>query len=120
MKAGTYHVQWLIPQDDIIVLSLKKLRHSQCAGIASSRINDLSLAKENTDNDVADACVCWRGRYCRPGVAQQNQQGRYDDIRTCIACQSGCFLIAANFKGVPAIYMQWPDEGEYAGTKRKV
>lgn len=72
--------------------------------IASVRINDLKLAEEILDNEQADMVSIGRPLIVDPELPMKYKNGQLDDIRTCIACNQGCFDSLLNFKSVSCTY----------------
>lgn len=72
--------------------------------IASVRINDLELAEEILDNEQADMVSIGRPLIVDPELPMKYKNGQLDDIRTCIACNQGCFDSLLNFKSVSCTY----------------
>ncbi len=86
--------------------------------IASVRINDLKLAEEILDNEQADMVSIGRPLIVDPELPNKYKNGQFDDIRTCIACNQGCFDSLLNFKPVSCIYNAMVGhEGKYNITK---
>ena len=86
--------------------------------IASVRINDLKLAEEILDNEQADMVSIGRPLIVDPELPNKYKNGQFDDIRTCIACNQGCFDSLLNFRPVSCIYNAMVGhEGEYKITK---
>ncbi|MDE1890019.1 MAG: NADH:flavin oxidoreductase, partial [Planctomycetota bacterium] len=86
--------------------------------IASVRINDLKLAEEILDNEQADVVSIGRSLIVDPELPNKYKNGQFDDIRTCIACNQGCFDSLLNFRPVSCIYNAMVGhEGEYKITK---
>ncbi|WKZ18018.1 MAG: FAD-dependent oxidoreductase [Candidatus Jettenia sp. CY-1] len=82
--------------------------------IASVRINDLTLAEEILDNEQADMVSLGRPLIVDPDLPNKYRNGQFDDIRTCIACNQGCFDSLLNFKSVSCTYNAMAGhEGEY-------
>ena len=82
--------------------------------IASVRINDLELAEEILDNEQADLVSIGRPLIVDPELPAKYKNGQLDDIRTCIACNQGCFDSLLNFKSVSCTYNAMVGhEGEY-------
>ncbi len=82
--------------------------------IASVRVNDLKLADEILDNGRADMVSIGRPLIVDPELPNKYKRGQYDDIRTCIACNQGCFDSLLNFKPISCIYNAMAGhEGEY-------
>ncbi|TLD43509.1 MAG: 2,4-dienoyl-CoA reductase [NADPH] [Candidatus Jettenia ecosi] len=93
--------------------------------IASVRINDLTLAGEILDNEQADMVSLGRPLIVDPDLPNKYKNGQFDDIRTCIACNQGCFDSLLNFKSVSCTYNAMAGhEGEYkiipSGKPKKV
>ncbi|MCF6148130.1 MAG: FAD-dependent oxidoreductase [Candidatus Kuenenia sp.] len=108
----------VIPRMSYVFFSEKIKTHVNVPVIASVRINDLSLAEEILDNDRADIVSIGRPLIVDPELPNKYEQGRYDDIRMCIACNQGCFDSLLNFKSVSCIYNAMAGhEGEYSITK---
>ena len=72
--------------------------------IASVRINTLTLAEEILDNEQADFVSIGRPLIVDPELPTKYKNGQLDDIRTCIACNQGCFDSLLNFKSVSCTY----------------
>jgi len=86
--------------------------------IASVRINDLKLAEEILDNEQADMVSIGRPLIVDPELPNKYKNGQFNDIRTCIACNQGCFDSLLNFKPVSCTYNAMVGhEGEYKITK---
>ncbi len=82
--------------------------------IASVRINDLTLAEEILGNEQADMVSLGRPLIVDPDLPNKYKNGQFDDIRTCIACNQGCFDSLLNFKSVSCTYNAMAGhEGEY-------
>ena len=86
--------------------------------IASVRINALELAEEILDNEQADLVSIGRPLIVDPELPAKYKNGQLDDIRTCIACNQGCFDSLLNFKSVSCTYNAMVGhEGEYTIAK---
>lgn len=59
--------------------------------IASNRINDVFVADEILRMGMADLVTMARALIADPYLARKAQEGRYDEITHCIACNQGCF-----------------------------
>ena len=70
----------------------------------SVRINTLKLAEEILDNEQADLVSIGRPLIVDPELPTKYKNGQLDDIRTCIACNQGCFDSLLNFKSVSCTY----------------
>ncbi len=67
--------------------------------MACNRINDPLLADQILRDGQADLIGFARGLIADPELPNKAQQGRYDEINYCIACNQGCF--DPIFKGKP-------------------
>lgn len=57
--------------------------------IISNRLN-ISVAEELVDEGAADLIALARPFIADPELAKKGMQGKYDEIRPCIACNQGC------------------------------
>ena len=107
-----------IPRMAYAYLSAKIKSQLTVPVIASVRINDLKLAEEILDNEQADMVSIGRPLIVDPELPNKYKNGQFDDIRTCIACNQGCFDSLLNFRHVSCIYNAMVGhEGEYKITK---
>jgi 2,4-dienoyl-CoA reductase (NADPH2) len=107
-----------IPRMAYAYLSAKVKSQVTVPVIASVRINNLKLAEEILDNEQADLVSIGRPLIVDPELPDKFKNGQYDDIRTCIACNQGCFDSLLNFKPVACTYNAIAGhEGEYKITK---
>jgi len=107
-----------IPRMAYTFLSERIKSHVKVPIIASVRINDLKLAEEILDNEQADMVSIGRPLIVDPELPNKYKNGQLDDIRTCIACNQGCFDSLLNFKPVSCTYNAMAGhEGEYKITK---
>lgn len=74
------------------------------------RINDPGLAEELLQQDVADIILLGRPLLADPEFPRKGAQGRIDDIRRCIACNTGC--AARIVMGIPATCTVNPSVGK--------
>ncbi len=74
------------------------------------RINDPGLAEELLQQDVADIILLGRPLLADPEFPRKVAQGRIDDIRRCIACNTGC--AARIVMGIPATCTVNPSVGK--------
>lgn len=106
-----------IPRMAYVFLSEKIKSQVKVPVIASVRINDLELAEEILGNEQADMVSIGRPLIVDPELPNKYKNGRCDDIRTCIACNQGCFDSLLNFKPVSCTYNAMAGhEGEYKIT----
>lgn len=107
-----------IPRMAYAYLSAKIKSQVTVPVIASVRINDLKLAEEILDNEQADMVSIGRPLIVDPELPNKYKNGQFNDIRTCIACNQGCFDSLLNFKPVSCTYNAMVGhEGEYKITK---
>lgn len=107
-----------IPRMAYAFLSEKIRSQVKVPVIASVRISDLKLAEEILENEQADMVSIGRPLIVDPELPNKFKNGRLDDIRTCIACNQGCFDSLLNFKSVSCTYNAMVGhEGEYEITR---
>ena len=58
--------------------------------IAVGRVNDPRIAENILASGKADLVSMGRQSLCDPETPNKAREGRFDDIRTCIACHHGC------------------------------
>lgn len=58
--------------------------------IAVDRINDLSLAAQIISEGHADLVAMGRALLADPDLPNKSLEGRFDEVRRCIACNQGC------------------------------
>ena len=119
---------WHESKTPIMVMSIPRMAYAYLSAkvksqvavpvIASVRINDLKLAEEILDNEQADMVSIGRPLIVDPELPNKYKNGQFNDIRTCIACNQGCFDSLLNFKPVSCTYNATVGhEGEYKITK---
>jgi 2,4-dienoyl-CoA reductase-like NADH-dependent reductase (Old Yellow Enzyme family)/thioredoxin reductase len=77
--------------------------------IAAGRINDIALAAQIIQEGHADLVTMGRALLADPDLPVKSQQGRFDDIRHCVACNQGCR--ASVTRGEPVVCFQNPRTG---------
>jgi 2,4-dienoyl-CoA reductase (NADPH2) len=108
----------IIPRMAYVFLSERIKSQVKVPVIASVRINDLKLADEVLVNEQADLVSIGRPLIVDPELPDKYKNGQFDDIRTCIACNQGCFDSLLNFKAVSCTYNAMAGhEDEYKITK---
>jgi len=85
--------------------------------IASHRINDPILAENILKEKKADLIAMARPLIADPELPNKAKEGRYDEIRTCIACNQGCFDNV--FNGLPITCLVNPAVGNEEEYKIK-
>ncbi len=93
-----------IPRMSYIFLSEKIKTQVEVPVIGSVRVNDLALAEEILDNGQSDLISIGRPLIVDPELPKKYRRKQFDEIRSCIACNQGCFDSLLNFKSVSCIY----------------
>lgn len=107
----------IIPRTAYVFFSERIKSQVKIPVFASVRINDLKLAEEILNNEQADIISLGRPLIVDPELPNKHRNGQFDDIRTCIACNQGCFDSLLNFKPVSCTYNAMAGhEGEYEIT----
>ena len=107
-----------IPRMAYAFLSEKIKSQVKVPVIASVRINDLKLAEEILEHEQSDMVSVGRPLIVDPELPMKYKNGHLEDIRTCIACNQGCFDSLLNFKPVSCTYNAMAGrEGEYKITR---
>ncbi len=107
-----------IPRMAYAFLSEKIKSQVKVPVIASVRINDLKLAEEILEHEQSDMVSVGRPLIVDPELPMKYKNGYLEDIRTCIACNQGCFDSLLNFKPVSCTYNAMAGrEGEYKITR---
>lgn len=110
----------IIPRTAYVFFSERIKSQVKIPVIASVRINDLTLAEEILDNEQSDIVSLGRPLIADPELPSKYKNGQFYDIRTCIACNQGCFDSLLNFKPVSCTYNAMAGhEGEYEITVAK-
>lgn len=114
-----------IPRMPYIFLAESIKQNTSVPVIGSIRINNLSLAEEIIANEQADLISLGRPLIADPEMPNKYRLGKVEDIRTCIACNQGCFDNVLKLRPVSCLYnAQAGKEGEYkirlAKQKKKV
>jgi 2,4-dienoyl-CoA reductase-like NADH-dependent reductase (Old Yellow Enzyme family)/thioredoxin reductase len=85
--------------------------------IAVGRLNDPVLAESVLARGQADMIAIGRGLIADPELPNKLREGRWDDIRPCIACNQGC--IGALSVGFPFSCLVNPEAGQEHEMKLK-
>lgn len=113
-ESRTPILSMIIPRMAYTFLSQRIKSGVKVPVIASVRINDLTLAEDILDNEQADMISLGRPLIVDPDLPNKYKNGQLDDIRTCVACNQGCFDSLLNFKSVSCTYNAMAGhEGEY-------
>lgn len=112
---GTPHSEhWICPPMDVepgfsVHLTAKIKKAVSIPVIAAGRIDDIALAAQIIEQGHADLVTMGRALLADPDLPVKSQQGRFSDIRHCIACNQGCR--AAVTRGEAVVCFQNPRTG---------
>jgi 2,4-dienoyl-CoA reductase-like NADH-dependent reductase (Old Yellow Enzyme family) len=84
----------------------------------AGRINQPQIAEQVLASGQADMCGMTRAMISDPDMPLKAKEGRFEDIRACIACNQAC--IGHMLKGFPISCIQHPESGrelEFANRK---
>ncbi|HHT9134920.1 MAG TPA: FAD-dependent oxidoreductase, partial [Candidatus Avalokitesvara rifleensis] len=93
-----------IPRTAYVVLASTIKENVDVPVIAGIRINDLASAEELLGDGQADLVSIGRPLIADPELPKKYREGRLEDIRTCIACNQGCFDELLNMRPVSCLY----------------
>lgn len=115
----------VIPRTAYVVLATSIKENVDIPVIAAVRINDLTVAEELLRDGQTDLVSIGRPLIADPELPNKYKEGRLEDIRTCIACNQGCFDELLNMRAVTCLYNPRAGrEKEYtitpAAKKRKI
>ncbi|MDR4508789.1 MAG: FAD-dependent oxidoreductase [Candidatus Brocadiaceae bacterium] len=117
-ESRTPIMSMIIPRMAYVFLSDRIRSQVNVPVLASVRINDLTLAEEILDNEQADMVSIGRPLIADPELPKKYEGGQLDDIRSCIACNQGCFDSLLSFKSISCTYnARAGHEGEYKIAK---
>ncbi|MCP4271509.1 MAG: FAD-dependent oxidoreductase [Gammaproteobacteria bacterium] len=77
--------------------------------LVAGRINQPQIAEKILTEMQADMCGMTRALICDPKMPEKAREGRFDDIRACVACNQAC--IGHMLKGYPISCIQHPETG---------
>jgi 2,4-dienoyl-CoA reductase (NADPH2) len=110
-----FHVSpgWHESKTPIMVMAIPRMAYTFLAAsikenvnlpvIAGVRINDLSAAEELLRDGQADLIALGRPLIADPELPIKYQEGRLEDIRTCVACNQGCFDELLNMRPISCL-----------------
>jgi 2,4-dienoyl-CoA reductase (NADPH2) len=80
-----------LPQAGYVYLArgIKESVHVPVVGC--NRINDPMIAEDILENGIADLVGVARGMIADPEFVKKAKEGRFDEIRRCVACNQRCF-----------------------------
>ncbi len=93
-----------IPRMPYIFFAESIKQNTNVPVMGSIRINDLSLAEEVIANEQADLISLGRPLIADPEMPNKYRLGRIEDIRTCIACNQGCFDQTLKLRPISCLY----------------
>ena len=89
------------------------------------KIADPAEAEYVVANDLADMVCMTRAHIAEPAIVRKIQEGRPEDIRTCIYCNESCFGRSQMAVPISCVYnprsgreCDWPDDAPVATKKR--
>lgn len=94
----------VIPRTAYAVLAAAIRENVDIPVISGIRINDLALADELLRDGQTDLVAIGRPLIADPELPRKYKEGRLEDIRTCIACNQGCFDELLNMRPVTCLY----------------
>lgn len=104
----------MVPRGGFIYLAAKIKEVVNIPVIASHRINDPVLANDIIKEGKADMVAMARPLIADPELPKKAKEGRFNEIRTCIACNS-CFDMV--FEGLPITCLVNPAVGRESEFK---
>lgn len=114
-----------VPRGAFVYLAQEIKKAVKVPVIASARINDPFVAERILQEGRADFLAIGRPLMADPDFPRKAQEGRYDEIRPCIACNQGCFDIVFRWKPVtclmnPRVGREAELQVKPAGQKKRV
>lgn len=80
-----------VPRAAFAYLSSEIKKEMNIPVMVTNRINDVVLADELIQDEVADLIGMGRPLIADPDLPNKAMEGRFSEIRPCIACNQGCF-----------------------------
>lgn len=80
----------LVPRGGFAYLAEEIKKSVSVPVIASHRINDPMIAERILQEGKADMVAMFRALIADPELPNKAREGRFDEIRVCIACNQGC------------------------------
>ncbi len=80
----------LVPRGGFAYLAAEIKQAVSVPVIASHRINDPLLAEKILRDGMADMVAMFRPLIADPELPKKAMEGRFDEIRKCVACNQGC------------------------------
>ncbi|MCF6094219.1 FAD-dependent oxidoreductase [Microaerobacter geothermalis] len=102
-------IYMMVPRASYAWVAGKIKEHVGVAVIASNRINDPRLAEKLLQEGACDIVSMARPFLADPYLVKKAEEGRYDEINTCIACNQAC--LDHIFSGEPASCLVNPAAG---------
>ncbi|MEM2362280.1 MAG: NAD(P)/FAD-dependent oxidoreductase [Candidatus Nezhaarchaeales archaeon] len=102
----------LVPRGGFAYLAAEIKKAVSVPIIASHRINDPFVAEKILREGMADMVAMFRALLADPEFPRKAKEGRFDEIRICVACNQGCFDKV--FEGQPITCLVNPTVGREA------
>ncbi|MEM0217448.1 MAG: NAD(P)-binding protein, partial [Candidatus Nezhaarchaeales archaeon] len=102
----------LVPRGGFAYLAAEIKKAVSVPIIASHRINDPFVAEKILREGMADMVAMFRALLADPELPRKAKEGRFDEIRICVACNQGCFDKV--FEGQPITCLVNPTVGREA------
>lgn len=83
-------ITMLVPRGGFVYLAEEIKKAVSVPVIASHRINDVKLAERILEEGKADMVAMMRALIADPELPKKAMEGRFDEIRMCVACNQGC------------------------------
>ncbi len=110
----------LVPRGGFAYLAAEIKQAVNVPVIASHRINDPMVAEKILQEGKADMVAMLRALIADPELPRKAKEGRFDEIRYCVACNQGCMDMV--MQGQPVTCLVNPmvgREAEFDGLKLK-
>ena len=96
-------VTMLVPRGGYVYLAEEIKEVVDVPVIASHRINDPQLAEKIIREGKADMVAMLRALIADPELPNKAKEGRFDEIRMCVACNQGCMDMVMQAKPVTCL-----------------
>ncbi|MCS7121004.1 MAG: NAD(P)/FAD-dependent oxidoreductase [Archaeoglobaceae archaeon] len=80
----------LVPRGGFAYLAAEIKKAVEVPVIASHRINDPFVAEKILQDGMADMVAIFRALLADPEFPKKAKEGKYDEIKICVACNQGC------------------------------
>lgn len=106
----------LVPRGGFAYLAEEIKKSVGVPVIASHRINDPMVAERILQEGKADMVAMFRALIADPELPKKAKEGRFDEIKVCIACNQGCMDNV--MQGLPITCLVNPGVGREAEVKK--